>query len=56
MNSRTSNFHLFKCRNSLWIVLNVVPAFLYSKEAIFQAQLGAGKKKKTEKTSFSFSH
>lgn len=33
--SRTFNFHLFKSRDSLWILLNVVPLSLYSKEAIF---------------------
>lgn len=55
INSRTSNFHLFKSRDSLWILLNVVPPSLYSKEAIFQsdsrlnsAQGGEKKKEKTQ--------
>merc|ERR1712035_134870 len=55
INSRTSNFHLFKSRDSLRILLNVVPPSFYSKEAIFQsdsrlntAQGGEKKKEKTQ--------
>lgn len=61
INSRTSNFHLFKNRDSLWILLNVVPPSLYSKEAIFQSDsrlnsAQGGKKERKNTRSFTFSH